>query len=52
MEDESNAPVVIKDSRQRPEREEEGKLLQEVTEKGIINVARYFYHETGCEWYS
>jgi hypothetical protein len=42
MEDESNAPVVIKDSWQRP------KLLQEVTEKGIINMARYFYHETGC----
>ncbi|OOO03936.1 hypothetical protein OAory_01095770 [Aspergillus oryzae] len=40
MEDGSNTPVVIKDSWQYPEREEEGKLLQEVTEKGIINVAR------------
>ncbi|KAE8400506.1 hypothetical protein BDV37DRAFT_274354 [Aspergillus pseudonomiae] len=48
MEDGSNTPVVIKDSWQYPEREEEGKLLQEVTEKGIINVARYFYHETVC----
>ncbi|KAB8213108.1 hypothetical protein BDV33DRAFT_210525 [Aspergillus novoparasiticus] len=42
MGDGSNTPVVIKDSWQYPEREEEGKLLQEVTEKGIINVARYF----------
>jgi hypothetical protein len=37
---------VIKDSWQYPEREEEGKLLCEATEKGVVNVARYYYHET------
>ena len=44
--DKSCAPLVIKDSWQYPEREEEGKLLYEATEKGVINVARYYYHET------
>ncbi|KAI1760953.1 hypothetical protein GGR53DRAFT_507328, partial [Hypoxylon sp. FL1150] len=38
--------VVIKDSWQDPERDAEGELLREVTEKGIRNVARYYYHET------
>ncbi|KFZ25326.1 hypothetical protein V502_00195 [Pseudogymnoascus sp. VKM F-4520 (FW-2644)] len=28
------------------EREEEGELLREATEKGVSNVARYYYHET------
>lgn len=41
-----NAPLVIKDSWQYPEREEEGKLLQEATAKGVVNVARYYHHET------
>ncbi|XTI87656.1 hypothetical protein V2W45_1468173 [Cenococcum geophilum] len=27
-------------------REEEGKLLYKVTEKEVVNVARYYYHET------
>ncbi|KAE8353895.1 hypothetical protein BDV28DRAFT_97792 [Aspergillus coremiiformis] len=44
--DQTNAPLVIKDSWQYPEREEEGKLLYEAREKGVINVARYYYHET------
>jgi hypothetical protein len=44
--DKSHTPLVIKDSWQYPEREEEGKLLAEATEKGAINVARYYYHET------
>ncbi|EJT68062.1 hypothetical protein GGTG_14359 [Gaeumannomyces tritici R3-111a-1] len=39
-------PLVIKDSWQYTEREEEGDLLQEATEKGVVNVARYYYHET------
>ncbi|GAB0139235.1 hypothetical protein EsDP_00007448 [Epichloe bromicola] len=41
-----NTPLVIKDSWQYPEREEEGKLLQEATAKGVVNVARYYHHET------
>ncbi|KAE8410779.1 hypothetical protein BDV36DRAFT_109682 [Aspergillus pseudocaelatus] len=44
--DKTNSPLVIKDSWQYPEREEEGKLLQEATEKEVVNVARYYYHET------
>lgn len=44
--DKTHAPLVIKDSWQYPEREEEGKLLAEATEKGVVNVARYYYHET------
>jgi hypothetical protein len=43
--DDSGAPLVIKDSRQSPEREE-GELLREATGKGVVNVARYYYHET------
>jgi hypothetical protein len=39
-------PLVIKDSWQYPEREEEGELLREATNKGVVNVARYYYHET------
>jgi hypothetical protein len=39
-------PLVIKDSWQYPERDEEGELLREVTRKGVINVARYYHHET------
>lgn len=38
--DKTNTPLVIKDSWQYPEREEEGKLLAEATEKGVVNVAR------------
>ncbi|KAK3936587.1 hypothetical protein QBC46DRAFT_366821 [Diplogelasinospora grovesii] len=39
-------PLVIKDSWQYVEREEEGELLREATDRGVINVARYYYHET------
>lgn len=39
-------PLVIKDSWQYPEREEEGKLLHEISEKGVVNVARYYHHKT------
>ncbi|KAK2738278.1 hypothetical protein FQN57_007141 [Myotisia sp. PD_48] len=41
-----SAPLVIKDSWQYPEREEEGKLLQEITKREVKNVARYYHHET------
>jgi hypothetical protein len=44
--DEPKRIFVVKDSWQHPEREEEGELLREATEKGVINVARYFHHET------
>ncbi|KAJ2906934.1 hypothetical protein MKZ38_009797 [Zalerion maritima] len=40
------APLVIKDSWQYLEREEEGELLRGVTGKGVVNMARYYYHET------
>ncbi|CAI0652176.1 unnamed protein product [Colletotrichum noveboracense] len=38
--------LVIKDSWQYPERDEEGDLLCGVTDKGVVNVARYYHHET------
>ncbi|OBT93131.1 hypothetical protein VE01_09248 [Pseudogymnoascus verrucosus] len=44
--DDAKAPLVIKDSWQYPEREEERDLLQEATEKGVVNVARHYCHET------
>ena len=44
--DDSRTPLVIKDSWQFPEREEEGELLREATDKGVVNVSRYYYHET------
>lgn len=39
-------PLVMKDSWQFPERDEEGELLREVTVKGVVNVAQYYHHET------
>lgn len=44
--DKLRRPHVIKDSWQYPERDEEGELLKEATEKEVINVARYYHHET------
>lgn len=44
--DESKIPLVIKDSWQYPEREEEGILLREAMEKQVVNLARYYHHET------
>uniref|UniRef100_A0A0D2Y891 non-specific serine/threonine protein kinase n=1 Tax=Fusarium oxysporum (strain Fo5176) TaxID=660025 RepID=A0A0D2Y891_FUSOF len=38
--------LVVKDSWQYPERDEEGELLREATDKGVVNVARYYHHET------
>jgi hypothetical protein len=46
--DESKQILVIKDSWQYREREEEGELLREATEKGVVNVARYYHHVSGC----
>ncbi|KAI1086236.1 hypothetical protein F5B19DRAFT_175473 [Rostrohypoxylon terebratum] len=39
-------PLVIKDSWQYTEREEEGLLLEEVTNKGVVNMARHYHHYT------
>ncbi|TWU70820.1 hypothetical protein ED733_002107 [Metarhizium rileyi] len=39
-------PLVIKDSWQYINREEEGEYLREATNKGVVNVARYYHHET------
>lgn len=46
--DESKRPLVIKDSWQYPQREEEGEILLEATKKEVVNVARYYHHETVC----
>ena len=46
--DDLRTPLVIKDSWQFPEREEEGELLREATDKKVVNVARYYHHETVC----
>ncbi|KMU76963.1 hypothetical protein CISG_06005 [Coccidioides immitis RMSCC 3703] len=42
----SSTQLVVKDSWQYPERDEEGKFLSEAMEKGVINVARYYHHQT------
>ncbi|ORY58515.1 uncharacterized protein BCR38DRAFT_527535 [Pseudomassariella vexata] len=39
-------PLVIKDSWQYTERDEEGELLKEATDKDVVNLARYYHHET------
>ncbi|GAP89782.1 putative rhodopsin kinase [Rosellinia necatrix] len=39
-------PLVVKDSWQYTERDEEGELLRQATENGAVNVARYYHHET------
>lgn len=39
-------PLVIKDSWQYLERDEEGELLREATSQGVVNVARYYHYET------
>ncbi|KAK7219761.1 hypothetical protein V2G26_007764 [Clonostachys chloroleuca] len=45
-EEDPQTPLVIKDSWQYPDRDEEGELLREATEKGVANIARYYHHET------
>jgi hypothetical protein len=44
----SRIPLVVKDSWQYTERNEEGELLQEATERGIVNIARYYHYLTVC----
>jgi len=40
--------LVVKDSWQFPEWLDEGELLKAATEKNVINVTRYYHHETVC----
>ncbi|KAH8746776.1 hypothetical protein F5883DRAFT_437810, partial [Diaporthe sp. PMI_573] len=47
-EGDSQTPFVIKDSWQYLERDEEGELLCEATDIGVVIVARYYHHETVC----
>jgi len=37
---------VVKDSWQYPERDEEGEYLREAAQSGVVNVSRYYHHET------
>ncbi|KAL6228841.1 hypothetical protein BDW75DRAFT_250535 [Aspergillus navahoensis] len=38
--------LVVKDSWQYPERDEEGSLLKEALDSNVTNVARHYFHET------
>ncbi|EQL02155.1 serine/threonine-protein kinase Sgk2 [Ophiocordyceps sinensis CO18] len=44
--DDPQASLVIKDSWQYTDRDEEGEFLKEATQARIVNVARYYHHET------
>ena len=44
--DDFQTPLVFKDSLQFPECKEGGKLLREATDRGVVNIARYYHHET------
>ncbi|XTI92966.1 hypothetical protein V2W45_1498187 [Cenococcum geophilum] len=44
--DTSKIPLVIKDLWQYLECKKEGELLRKAAEKGVINMARYYYHGT------
>ncbi|KAL7897405.1 serine/threonine-protein kinase Sgk2 [Trichoderma sp. TUCIM 5745] len=39
-------PLVVKDSWQYPERDEEGAMLLEAKTRKVVNVARHYHHET------
>jgi hypothetical protein len=44
--DESKQLLVVKDSWQYPERDEEGEYLIEPTKSEVVNVTRYYHHKT------
>lgn len=46
LEENPQIKLVVKDSWQSAERDEEGEFLKAVTDRGVINVARYYHHET------
>ncbi|KAI0192918.1 serine/threonine-protein kinase Sgk2 [Xylaria flabelliformis] len=41
-----DSTLVIKDSWQYPDREQEGIMLRQTTDKNVVHVARHFHHET------
>lgn len=43
--EEDGTQLVVKDSWQYVERDEEGELLREATSKDVVNVARYYHHQ-------
>ena len=43
--DKTKKPLIVKDSWQYEERPEEGLLIQEATNGGVENIARYYHHE-------
>ncbi|TFB01129.1 hypothetical protein CCMA1212_006702 [Trichoderma ghanense] len=45
-EDNPQTPLMVTDIWQYAEREEEGEVLREATGKEVVNVARYYHHET------
>ena len=44
--DKTKKPLIVKDSWQYKERPEEGLLIEEATNRGVENIARYYHHET------
>ncbi|KAL2050313.1 hypothetical protein ABVK25_009421 [Lepraria finkii] len=44
--DKTKKPLIVKDSWQYEERPEEGLLIEEATNRGVENIARYYHHET------
>ncbi|KAJ5801106.1 uncharacterized protein N7518_003174 [Penicillium psychrosexuale] len=46
LEADPRTSLVVKDSWQYTERDEEGELLKEATERGVANVSRYYHHLT------
>ncbi|KAG5996145.1 hypothetical protein E4U52_007229 [Claviceps spartinae] len=46
VKDHPETPLVIKDSWQPSESDEEGEMLKQATSRNMVNVARYYHHET------
>lgn len=44
--DDPRISLVVKDSWQYAKRDEEGELLRHATDNKVVNVARYYHHET------
>ena len=44
--DKTKKPLIVKDSWQYEERPEKGLLIEEATNRGVENIARYYHHET------
>ncbi|KAK4133632.1 hypothetical protein BT67DRAFT_382143 [Trichocladium antarcticum] len=45
-EEDPDTPLVVKDSWQYVERDDEGEWLREAAAKGAVRVAQYYYHQT------